>query len=140
MHKKSAIDHASQFKPLDDNALAKFPAAKKMGILAFVRRPDSSQCNTRRAMQLGVLLASDEESAMSENVGKSHSAAERDSAMLDVQGVATLLGCSSRHVFRMSDMGRMPRPVKLGALVRWSRAAIVNWIGQGCPNCRGGGR
>ena len=62
-------------------------------------------------------------------------------AMLDVNAVAALLGCSSRHVYRLSDGARMPRPVKLGALVRWSRAAVESWITQGCPNCRtGGGR
>ena len=63
-------------------------------------------------------------------------ATREQSAMLDVQAVADLLDCSSRHVYRMADMGRMPRPVKLGALVRWPRAAIDDWIGQGCPSCR----
>ena len=62
-------------------------------------------------------------------------------AMLSVDDVGALLACSTRHVYRLADMGRMPRPVKLGALVRWSRAAILCWISQGCPNCRtGGGR
>ncbi len=57
-------------------------------------------------------------------------------ALLDVQAVATLLNCSARHVYRLANMGRMPQPVKLGALVRWSRAAIESWIHDGCPNCR----
>ena len=29
-------------------------------------------------------------------------------ALLDVQGVTPLLDCSSRHVYRLSDAGRMP--------------------------------
>ena len=58
------------------------------------------------------------------------------SAMLDVQAVANLLGCSARHIYRMADMGRMPRPVKLGALVRWSRTTLEQWITDGCPSCR----
>lgn len=53
--------------------------------------------------------------------------------LLDVQGVAGLLGCSARHVYRLSDAGRMPRPVKLGGLVRWSRDSILDWIAAGCP-------
>jgi excisionase family DNA binding protein len=61
-------------------------------------------------------------------------------AMLSVDDVAALLACSARHVYRLSDMGRMPRPVKLGSLCRWSRAAILEWIGQGCPAVRAGGR
>lgn len=60
--------------------------------------------------------------------------------MLNVGDVAKLLRCSARTVYRLSDSGRMPRPVKLGALVRWSRAAIEPWIAEGCPNCRKRGR
>ncbi len=55
--------------------------------------------------------------------------------LLDVGGVAEMLGCSQRHVYRLSDAGRMPAPVKLGALVRWSAAAIREWIDAGCPKC-----
>lgn len=59
--------------------------------------------------------------------------------MLNVRSVATLLGCSTRHVYRLSDTQLMPRPVKLGALVRWSAATVMDWISQGCPSCRNGG-
>ena len=53
--------------------------------------------------------------------------------LLDVQAVAEMLGCSPRHVYRLSDAGRMPGPVKLGALVRWNSASIREWIQEGCP-------
>jgi len=62
--------------------------------------------------------------------------ADRDAAMLDVKSVADLLSCSTRHVYRLSDAGRMPRPAKLGSLVRWSRLAIESWIADGCPSMR----
>lgn len=64
-------------------------------------------------------------------------------AFLDVQAVSGLLDCSTRHVYRLSDSGRMPAPVKLGALVRWNRAVIEAWIADGCPSmrsARGGAR
>ena len=64
-------------------------------------------------------------------------------ALLDVGEVSRLLGCSARHVYRLSDAGKMPAPVKLGALVRWNRSAINLWIEQGCPavrNLKGCGR
>ena len=54
--------------------------------------------------------------------------------LLDVREVATLLHCSKRHVMRMSDMGRIPRPVKLGQLVRWRRAELLSWLNSGCPS------
>lgn len=70
------------------------------------------------------------------NAGGSERTRCEPSAMLDVKGVAAMLGCSTRHIYRLSDAGRMPRPVKLGALVRWSRAAVEQWISDGCPACR----
>lgn len=56
--------------------------------------------------------------------------------LLDVQGVARLLHCSVRHVYRLADAGKMPRPVKLGALVRWRRAELHAWLDAGCPAVR----
>ena len=54
----------------------------------------------------------------------------------DVNAVASMCDCSSRHVYRLSDAGRMPRPVKLGALVRWNLVEIEDWIAAGCPAVR----
>ena len=54
----------------------------------------------------------------------------------DVDAIAELLGCSSRHVRRMSDSGAMPRPLHLGRLVRWRRTDVDQWLTAGCPNCR----
>jgi len=62
-------------------------------------------------------------------------ATETHSRLLDVRAVARLLDCSPRHVYRLSDSDRMPRPVKLGNLVRWNRDAIEEWIEAGCPSC-----
>lgn len=59
-----------------------------------------------------------------------------DPALVDVRAVAETLGCSPRHVYRMADAGKLPRPVKIGALVRWRRAEVAEWIGRGCPPVR----
>ena len=56
--------------------------------------------------------------------------------MIDVIAVAELLTCSTRHVYRLSDAGMMPAPVKLGALVRWDRKRIEAWIAEGCKPVR----
>ena len=54
--------------------------------------------------------------------------------LLDVRAVAALLGgCSTRHVVRLADAGRMPRALKLGTLVRWRKAEVLDWISAGCP-------
>jgi excisionase family DNA binding protein len=61
-------------------------------------------------------------------------------ALLTVESVAEMLACSTRHVRRLADGGRMPAPVRLGALIRWRRADIEEWIAAGCPPCRKPGR
>jgi excisionase family DNA binding protein len=60
--------------------------------------------------------------------------------LLDVRAVAALLDCSPRHVYRLSDAGRMPAPVRLGALVRWRRHDLDAWIATGCKPCRIAGK
>ena len=62
--------------------------------------------------------------------------ADVSAKLLDVQAVAKMLGCSQRHVYRLSDAGRMPVPVKLGSLVRWSKSSIEDWIVDGCKPVR----
>lgn len=59
--------------------------------------------------------------------------------LLDVKQVGQMLGCSARHVYRLCDAGRMPRPVHLGALVRWRRQELDAWLEAGCPDLRKGG-
>jgi predicted DNA-binding transcriptional regulator AlpA len=61
-------------------------------------------------------------------------------ALLDKRALAALLACSPRHVDRLADAGRMPPPVHLGALVRWRRRDIEDWLAGGCRPCRTAGR
>lgn len=61
---------------------------------------------------------------------------EFSTKLLDVKGVAIILDCSPRHVYRMVDAGRMPAPAKLGALVRFDRQKIEDWIASGCKPVR----
>jgi excisionase family DNA binding protein len=67
--------------------------------------------------------------------GGGEAATRERAAMLTVEDVAEALSCSTRTVYRLADAGRMPGPVKLGALVRWPRQAVEQWIADGCPRC-----
>ena len=69
---------------------------------------------------------------------ESSQVAASSTKLLDVQAVARMLSCSVRHVYRLADGGKMPRPMKLGALVRWSESTLEDWIATGCPSCRKG--
>ena len=60
-------------------------------------------------------------------------AAVTAAALLAVEAVAELLSCSARHVYRLADAGRMPRPLKLGGANRWRRDELKRWIDDGCP-------
>ena len=55
-------------------------------------------------------------------------------ALVDIKWVTGTLGCSRKHVERMCDAWDMPRPVRLGKLVKWRRAEIAAWIAAGCPS------
>jgi excisionase family DNA binding protein len=59
---------------------------------------------------------------------------------MSIADIADELICSNRHVRRLADAGKMPRPIKLGSLVRWQRATIEQWIADGCPTSRKGGK
>lgn len=63
----------------------------------------------------------------------------RPGELISIDVLAKRLDCSSRHIRRLVDSGRIPRPIKLGALLRWIRADIDQWIAAGCPACRKGG-
>ena len=54
--------------------------------------------------------------------------------LLTIQQVADLLNCSTRHVYRLVSAGKMPAPCKLGALLRWYRHTIEQWICDGCAS------
>lgn len=57
--------------------------------------------------------------------------------LIDVKAVAELLGgCSTRHVYRLADADRMPRPIRLGSLIRWRRSDLMGWIDGGCQPIR----
>jgi len=47
---------------------------------------------------------------------------------------------SSRQIWRLNDMGRMPAPVRIGKSVRWSHSVLSKWIADGCPDLRRGVR
>lgn len=53
--------------------------------------------------------------------------------LLPVDCVAGMIGASQRTVWRLSAAGVMPGPVKIGALRRWRRAELLDWIASGAP-------
>jgi len=55
--------------------------------------------------------------------------------LLTIEDLSRTLGCSTRHIRRLASSGRIPRAIKLGALLRWLKSDIDHWIAAGCPNC-----
>jgi excisionase family DNA binding protein len=61
-------------------------------------------------------------------------------ALLTVHDLSGKLNCSTRHIYRLVDTRRIPQPVKLGALLRWVKSDVDEWVANGCPDCRKGYR
>lgn len=61
---------------------------------------------------------------------------DEKAALLDIRQTARLCGFSEKHVRRLSSSGRMPPPIRLGRVVRWSRNELLDWIAEGCPHHR----
>lgn len=49
-------------------------------------------------------------------------------------GVAKMLNVSVRQVWRLHSLGQLPRPVRLGACVRWRVNEIRAFVAAGCPS------
>ena len=52
----------------------------------------------------------------------------------DYQALSKVLSCTERHIANLVASGRIPRPIKLGRLVRWPAADIEQWTAAGCPD------
>jgi excisionase family DNA binding protein len=69
--------------------------------------------------------------------------APADLPLMSIHDVANLLGNSHRTIYRLTAGNKMPRPLKIGGLSRWSRRDLMQWIDGGCEPVRaaeGGGR
>ena len=53
--------------------------------------------------------------------------------LLSADRLADLLGVSVRTLWRLRSAGRLPRPVRLGASVRWRADEVTLWVAAGCP-------
>ncbi len=70
---------------------------------------------------------------MAENQDTHHLPRRIAPELLDVHGVADMLGVPHGRVYQFAYVGTIPAPVKLGGMVRWSRRGLLRWIDAGCP-------
>ncbi len=67
-----------------------------------------------------------------------------EKGLAPVDEVADLYSVNVRTIYRWADAGRIPRPVKINAAVRWPRrtgdprTGVLDHIDAGCPDCNGG--
>ena len=48
--------------------------------------------------------------------------------------MAISLGVSESHIYRMKGKGLLPKPSRIGGVVRWSIAEVKAWVAAGMPN------
>jgi prophage regulatory protein len=51
--------------------------------------------------------------------------------LITVKELAEMLAISTRHVYRLLDSGQLPKPLKLGAAIRWDYDTICRWLESG---------
>jgi predicted DNA-binding transcriptional regulator AlpA len=62
------------------------------------------------------------------------SAAKREEPLLiRANELAGILNVSRRTLWRLKSAGALPRPMRLGAAIRWRFEEIKQWIAAGCP-------
>jgi predicted DNA-binding transcriptional regulator AlpA len=61
---------------------------------------------------------------------------EGESALVDAKEAARLCRISESMLYKLNAAGRMPKPVRLGSLLRWRRRDLLEWIDAGCPTGR----
>lgn len=66
-------------------------------------------------------------------MSKSAQTATVERLAIPASEVAKLLNVSERHIWAMTSSGRLPRPIRLGRRVLWSRAEIASWLEAGAP-------
>jgi predicted DNA-binding transcriptional regulator AlpA len=55
---------------------------------------------------------------------------------ISARQLSQMLSVSLRQCWRLNAAGKLPRPVRLGGSVRWSRQEILDWFSQQCPDRR----
>lgn len=53
--------------------------------------------------------------------------------LLRAAEAAHFLGLSRSELYRLDASGRLPAPVRLGKVKRWSRPELEKWVERGCP-------
>lgn len=54
--------------------------------------------------------------------------------LLTTAEVAALLRCSRVHVIRLARDGGLPKPLRIGAILRWREDVILEWLKSGAPH------
>jgi len=60
----------------------------------------------------------------------------RETLAISARDLKEMLNVSLRQIWRLNSAGKLPRPIRLGGSVRWSRAEIQQWFEAGCPDRR----
>lgn len=51
---------------------------------------------------------------------------------ISAKEMAEILSVSTRQIWRLNSEKKIPKPIRIGRLVRWNRREILNWFNLGC--------
>lgn len=67
------------------------------------------------------------------DAAKERPKAEVEQLALTATELASRLGISRAHVWKLLSLGRLPAPVRLGRAVRWDKRVVDAWLAAGAP-------
>ena len=53
---------------------------------------------------------------------------DSSAALIRAKEIAAYVGCTPKHIRKLSERGEFPKPVKAGRLLRWSRQSVERWL------------
>lgn len=54
--------------------------------------------------------------------------------LITIKKLAAILDIGERTAWRYLSAGKLPKPIRLGRLVRWDKAVIHSWVDAGTPD------
>jgi prophage regulatory protein len=71
-----------------------------------------------------------------EELNENKARSVREALAVSARDLKEMLNVSLRQVWRLNAAGKLPKPIRIGGSVRWSRQEILDWFGQQCPDRR----
>ncbi len=64
----------------------------------------------------------------------------QDNGFLTIKEASAYCKISESNFYKLNRKGLVPKPVKIGTILRWRKSDLVAWVAAGCPRDWNGGQ